>query len=150
MGIGLLPQGPIAALGSEGARFSGCAATAREPQGISVFRASGDYFHGAAQRHLERRCLQRCAGSLAGIDGNIGKSFRHSGNDYRRKCYYIYNDYLGRAAFRASGEASPRQVSVLVAPPKARAVLAAKSFVRLLTFSPHVILTRLRIIDPVI
>ncbi|WP_232538004.1 hypothetical protein [Comamonas testosteroni] len=82
---------------------------------------------------------------MADISGNIGKDSRHFGNDCRRKCYYIYNDYLpgtGSKAFRAAlsgaGFGIARRSVVWVAS-------IAKPFVRLLSFSTHVILTFLRI-----
>ncbi|MDH1334498.1 hypothetical protein N5D77_14605 [Comamonas thiooxydans] len=82
---------------------------------------------------------------MADISGNIGKDSNHFGNDYRRNCYYIYNDYLWRAgskAYRAAlfsaGFGMARRTMAWVAS-------ISKSFVRLLSFSMHVILTLLRI-----
>jgi putative hemolysin len=90
-------------------------------------------------------CDQRWIGRLADISGNIGKDSNHFGNDYRRNCYYIYNDYLWRAGSKAYRAALFRAGFGMARRSMAWVASISKSFVRLLSFSTHVILTLLRI-----
>ena len=92
-------------------------------------------------------CDQRWIGRLADISGNIGKDSNHFGNDYRRNCYYIYNDYLWRSGSKAYRAALSRAGFCMARRSMVWVASTAKSFVRLLSFSTHVILTLLRISD---
>lgn len=100
-----------------------------------------------AQLYLGWGCEQRWIARLLDISGNIGKDSNHFGSAYRRNCYCIYNDYLWRARSKAYRAALSRAGFGMTRRSMARVVPIAKSFVRLLSFSTHVILTLLRISD---
>lgn len=90
---------------------------------------------------------QRWIVHLLDISGNIGKDSNHFDKDYRRNCYYIYNDYLWRSGSKAYRAALSRAGFCMARRSMVWVASTAKSFVRLLSFSTHVILTLLRISD---
>lgn len=104
-----------------------------------------DYLHRALSCILGWGCDQRWIVGLLDICGNIAKDSNHLGSDYRRNCYYIYNDYLWGAASKAYQAALSRAGFSMERGSVVWVASIAKSFVRLLSFSTHVILTLLRI-----
>ena len=111
---------------------------------VSVFRAAW-ITSGGRSAVFGRGCKQRWIVRLLDIYGSIGKDSNHFGNDYHRNCYCIYNDYLWRARSKAYRAALSRAGFGMARRFMAWVASIAKSFVRLLLFSTHVILTLLRI-----